>query len=377
MALTTVRPQGMGFNTGRRNLIINGAMQVAQRGDVTGKTASTHGGPDRFYAIISSLGTWSISQDTDVPSGSGFSSSYKLACTTADASPAAGDHLMLHYRMEGQDLQQLKKGTSSAESVTLSFWVKCYKTGNFQVNLYDQDNTRIIGTTVTISTAATWEYKTLTFAGDTSGALGNDNGNSLFIEMVFDSGTNFSSGAVPTAWEAATNADRGAGTTLALGDSTSNYISFTGVQLELGENASDFEHRSFDEEWHSCQRYCTVYNVGGGNTHPQNLVSPNHTVPGAAGHVDVGNRAEWFMSYPEKRSQPTITVTDATNMRWLASGNVVQDATGAVSFPVGTGHQNANVFQNVASGIATSNVPQGWLYKGSGTNPVITIDAEL
>jgi len=257
MALTTVRPEGLGFVNGRRNLIINGAMQVAQRGDVTGKTASTHGGPDRFYAIISSLGTWSISQDTDVPSGSGFSSSYKLACTTADASPAAGDHLMLHYRMEGQDLQQLKKGTSSAESVTLSFWVKCYKTGNFQVNLYDQDNTRIIGTTVTISIAATWEYKTLTFAGDTSGALGNDNGNSLFIEMVFDSGTNFSSGAVPTAWEAATNADRGAGTTLALGDSTNNYFNITGVQLEVGSNASDFEHRSVGEELARCQRYYT------------------------------------------------------------------------------------------------------------------------
>ena len=263
MALTTVRPEGLGFVNGRRNLIINGAMQVAQRGDVTGKTASTHGGPDRFYAIISSLGTWSISQDTDVPSGSGFSSSYKLACTTADASPAAGDHLMLHYRMEGQDLQQLKKGTSSAESVTLSFWVKCYKTGNFQVNLYDQDNTRIIGTTVTVSIAATWEYKTLTFAGDTSGALGNDNGNSLFIEMVFDSGTNFSSGAVPTAWEAATNTDRGAGTTLALGNSTDNYFNITGVQFEVGTNASDFEHRSVGEELSACQRYFTKsYNQG-------------------------------------------------------------------------------------------------------------------
>ena len=238
-----------------RNLIINGSAIVSQRGDATGKTASTYGGPDRFYTIISSLGTWSISQDTDVPSGSGFSSSYKLACTIADASPAAGDHLMLHYRMEGQDLQQLKKGTSSAESVTLSFWVKCYKTGNFQVNLYDQDNTRIIGTTVTISTAATWEYKTLTFAGDTSGALGNDNNNSLFIEMVFDSGTTFSSGTVPTAWEAATNADRGAGTTVALGDSTSNYINITGVQLEVGEQATPFEHRSYGDELRRCQRY--------------------------------------------------------------------------------------------------------------------------
>jgi hypothetical protein len=83
------------------------------------------------------------------------------------------------------------------------------------------------------------------------------------------------------------------------------------------------------------------------------------------------------MSYPVKRSQPTITVTDPTNMRWLANGNVVVDANGSVTFPVGTGHQNANVFQGVPSSISTSSVPEGWLYKGSGTNPVITIDAEL
>ena len=360
-----------------RNLIINGAMTVNQRGNVTGKTASTYGGPDRFRAIISSLGTWSISQDTDAPSGSGFSSSYKLACTTADASPAVADHLGLHYRIEGQDLQQLSKGTSSAKSVTLSFWVKCNKTGNFQVSFYDSDNTRHIASTVTISSAATWQYATMTFAGDTTGAFNNDNGGSAYIEIFFDGGTDWTSGSVPTTWQSVTQANRAAGTNLALGDSTSNYINITGVQLEVGETATPFEHRSFAEEWDRCQRYCTVYNVGGGNVHPQNLVSPNHTVPGAAGHVDVGNRAEWFMSYPVKRSQPTITVTDPTNMRWLANGNVVVDANGSVTFPVGTGHQNANVFQGVPSSISTSSVPEGWLYKGSGTNPVITIDAEL
>jgi len=356
MALTTVRPEGLGFVNGRRNLIINGAMQVAQRGDVTGKTASTHGGPDRFYAIINSLGTWSISQDTDVPSGSGFSSSYKLACTTADASPAAGDHLMLQYRMEGQDLQQLKKGTSSAESVTLSFWVKCYKTGNFQVNLYDQDNTRIIGTTVTISIAATWEYKTLTFAGDTSGALGNDNGNSLFIEMVFDSGTNFSSGAVPTAWEAATNADRGAGTTLDLGGSTNNYFNITGVQLEVGTNASDFEHRSYGEELALCQRYYEKSYEQGTNPATNTYVGVFTVGGGATGSTTsyIGGFGVKYMT--EKRSTPTVVVYDKAGnsgkiQRWqLGVANSDNNAV-VIDAPSSTGFHAYSASGASASGL--------------------------
>ena len=238
-----------------KNLIINGAMTVNQRGNVTGKTASTYGGPDRFYSIISSLGTWSISKDTDAPSGSGFSSSYKLACTTADASPAAADHLGLHYRIEGQDLQQLSKGTSSAKSVTLSFWVKCNKTGNFQVSFYDSDNTRHIASTVTLSSAATWQYVQITFAGDTTGAFNNNNGASAFIEIFFDAGTDWTSGSVPTTWQSVTQANRAAGTNLALGNSTSNYINITGVQLELGSTATPFEHRSYGDELAKCQRY--------------------------------------------------------------------------------------------------------------------------
>ena len=241
---------------GVRNLIINGAMTVNQRGNVTGATGSTYGGPDRFYTIIGNgIGTWNITQDTDVPSGQGFANSWKIACTTADASPAAADHLGLHYRMEGQDLQQLSKGTSDAKSVTLSFWVKCNKTGAFQVTFRDSDNTRHIASTVTISSAATWQYVTITFAGDTTGAFDNDNANSAIIEMFFDAGTDWTSGSVPTTWQAAITADRAAGTNLALADSTSNYINITGVQLEVGDTATPFEHRSYGDELARCQRY--------------------------------------------------------------------------------------------------------------------------
>ena len=277
-----------------RNKIINGAMTVNQRGNVTGKTASTYGGPDRFYSIISSLGTWSISQDTDAPSSSGFSSSYKLACTTADASPAAADHLGLHYRIEGQDLQQLSKGTSSAKSVTLSFWVKCNKTGNFQVSFYDNDNTRHIASTVTISSAATWQYVQITFAGDTTGAFNNDNGASAFIEIFFDAGTDWTSGSVPTTWQSVTQANRAAGTNLALGNSTSNYINITGVQLEIGEQATPFEHRSYGDELARCQRYYqTILNA-----------TPLYNYRQGGNSV-----AETFTYINEMRATPSFTLT--------------------------------------------------------------------
>jgi|7_EtaG_2_1085326.scaffolds.fasta_scaffold35592_1 hypothetical protein len=238
---------------GRRNIIINGAMKVAQRGTSFAAAATGTFPVDRFKFNHSSIGAYTVSQDSSAPDG--FANSIKIDCTTADASPGAADHLYLATTIEGQDLQHLKKGTASAESVTLSFWVKSNKTANGQVNLRDMDNTRIIANTYTISSADTWEQKTITFAGDTTGAFGDDNGVGLNVDFWFDSGSNFSSGAMPTSWEATATADQNAGTTLALADSTSNYINITGVQLELGTAATDFEHRSYGEELALCQRY--------------------------------------------------------------------------------------------------------------------------
>jgi len=178
-----------------------------------------------------------------------------MDCTTAEASPGATDALAFVQKIEGQDLQQLKKGTASAESVTLSFWVKCTKTGTAQVNLVDEDNTRMIGQQFTINATNTWEQKTLTFAGDTTGALGNDNNSSLRVEIWLDAGSSYKSGATPTSWETLSSTDYFAGCDLNLGDSTSNDIYITGVQLEVGSVATPFEHRSYGEEWLSCCRY--------------------------------------------------------------------------------------------------------------------------
>ena len=296
-----------------KNLVINGAMQIAQRGtSATGVTAYGYHTVDRFTQHFINCGTWTVSQDTDAPDG--FSNSLKLACTTADASPAAADKVSMQQRIEGQTLQQLAKGTTSAKSVTLSFWIKSNKTGNIQVGLYDLDNTRQIANTVTINSAATWEKKSITFAGDTSGALDNDNNLSLIVEWWLDSGTDYSSGAVPTSWEAAVLADRNAGGTLALADSTSNYINLTGVQLEVGESATEFEHRPYTTEELLCFRYyyldatdrwlCAITTNDSG----YRRIDVNYPVP--------------------MRASPTVTATFGSNQGSITSGTQFASAKG-------------------------------------------------
>jgi len=241
---------------GVRNLIINGDMRIAQRGtSATGKTTSGYYTCDRWNHVFSTAGTWTFTQDTDVPSGQGFTNSLKMACTTANASLSASSSFQLHHRFEGQNLQHLKKGTANAESVTLSFWIKSNKTGTYQVNIQDRDNTRMISSTYTIDSADTWEKKILTFAGDTTGAFDNDNNDSIRMAWFLASGSNYNTGSVPTSWEATDTTDIAAGLTVNLADSTSNYLNITGVQLEVGTEATPFEHRPYDMELARCQRY--------------------------------------------------------------------------------------------------------------------------
>ena len=206
-----------------RNIIINGDMSIAQRStSETGQTSSGYICVDRFRHGINNQGTWTISQDTTVPSGQGFTKSMKMDCTTADASPSADDYVWFEQKIEGlANLQHLKKGTSNAESVTVSFWVNATKTGTNVLELYDKDNTRHICQTYTINSSNTWEKKTITFAGDTSGAFDNDNGDSLRIIWWLGAGSNFTSGTLNNAWESTTNANRAVGQ-VNLADSTAN-----------------------------------------------------------------------------------------------------------------------------------------------------------
>ena len=239
---------------GRRNIVINGAMQISQRStNATSITSTGYHALDRFKLLYTDAGTWTMSQSSTTPNG--FANSLKLDCTSAKSSLASDSRLFLMTSIEGQDVQQFKKGTSDAEQYTLSFHVRSNKTGTYQVNIEDNDNVRIVGSTYTISSANTWEKKEITFVADTTGAFADDNGDSLAIMWALVAGTDNSSGAVPTAWEAKSNTDRGAGLNINLADSTSNEWYITGVQLEVGSTATPFEHRSFGEELKLCQRY--------------------------------------------------------------------------------------------------------------------------
>lgn len=238
-----------------KNIVINGDMSQAQRGtSATGITGTAYNTIDRFQTLISSLGTWTQSQSTTVPSGQGFTTSLKMDNTTADASPSSGDYCIVRTKFEGQNLQYLKKGTSSAESLTLSFWVRSNKTGTYIAELYDTDNTRQNSQSYTISSADTWEKKTLTYAGDTTGAFDNDNALSLSINFWLGAGTDFTSGTLSTSWSSVTAANRAVGQ-VNLADNTSNEWYVTGVQLEAGTTASDFEFLPVDVNLSRCYRY--------------------------------------------------------------------------------------------------------------------------
>jgi len=236
-----------------RNLIINGAMQVAQRGTSATSVTGYIRRCDRFLFAPSNLGTWTVEQSGDAPVG--FSSSLKITCTTADASPAASDYCVIQYYCEAQDFQLLNYGTSNAEQVVISFYVKSNKTGSASFGMWQHDNSsRQFTTSFTINTADTWEYKTIVIPGDTSGQIDNDNGIGLVLDWWLNSGSTFTGGTHAAAWEASTQSNRNA-TNLGVGGATSDYFQLTGVQLELGNQATPFEHRSFGDELKRCERY--------------------------------------------------------------------------------------------------------------------------
>ena len=263
-AAETVQEAREIVSAGRRNKVINGAMQFSQRttSDSGLSSSNTVRVLDRFQVRINSTGTWTVSQSTQSPPG--FAHSMRWQCTTADASLGASDFMYMAHRFEGKDVQDLAKGTSSAKPVTVSFWVRSTVTGSYSFRLVDNQNNRQIGQNYTVNQADTWEHKTMTFAGDTTGALANDNSNRLSMMWWLAVGSNRTSGAIPTSWETMTTADEAAGQTANIASSTSNNFFITGIQLEVGRNATEFEHRSYGEELALCQRYYQKKRIGYG-----------------------------------------------------------------------------------------------------------------
>ena len=348
-----------------RNLFINGDMSIAQRAtSATGLTGSSYPTIDRMSMQAASAGTWTQSQSTDVPTGEGFATSLKMDCTTANGSLSSGSYLIIDQRFEGQMLQHLKKGTSNSQKVTLSFFVKSAKTGTYIVNIRDDDNTRNISKSYTISSADTWEKKVIVFDADTSGALDNDNAQSFAVLFFLAAGSDRSSGTLATSWESTTNANRAVGQ-VNLADSTDNDWYLTGVQLEVGDTASDFEHLPFDVQERRCFRYFQTLHM-----------TTNSIKVGAGTSTTV---AQIDFEYPngEMRTSPTITLPAAGN----SSGTTAfLTAVGAYPSTIGTHSVSTatEIHARVTCASYSANLLAGsaHLFYSNGTN-TFKMSAEL
>jgi hypothetical protein len=246
---------------GRRNIIINGAMQISQRStSVSSLNSDGYHTLDRWKMAFNTSGDITMSQDSsDTPNG--FGSALKISTTTADTSIAGGEYLLLQCLNEGQNLQSIKKGTADAETLTLSFYVKGNANATYAVELSDDDNGRKVSKTFSVTSS--WNRVVLTFPADATGELTNDNNNSLVVRFFLHAGSDYTSGTLNSNWSGSpASGSRAAGIDSIL-DSTSRTFHLTGVQLEVGEQATPFEHRSFGEELALCERYYFVLNDGG------------------------------------------------------------------------------------------------------------------
>ena len=300
---------------GDKNFIINGAMQVAQRG--TSKSSVTSGeypSIDRYYMNLSSLGTWTISQSTTTPSGQGFTTSLKLDCTTADASPSASDAFLVEQRIEAQNLQNLCYGTSSAKSLTLSFWVRSNKTGTYYTEIQHGEvgSNYFNNHSYSINSADTWEKKTIPITGQTDDVINNDNGTGMFVRWIVGAGSNLTSGTTTNNTWHQTVANRAAGQ-VNLADSTSNEWYITGIQLEEGDVATAFEHEDFSTTLEKCQRYFVKFATG---DYYGNNYSTGHSFTNLDPPVPM--RATPTTTYSDARSTSTTDNTSFNNATRLS-----------------------------------------------------------
>lgn len=277
-------------NLGRRNLIINGGMQVAQRGT---SFSFAHDGTrgaytvDRFaFSMRSTSDEYdcTVAQVSDGPAG--FSKSLKLTTGTAESAVGSDEYYTIYHPIEAQNLQSLQYGTSDAQTITISFYVKSSLTGTFGFSIYKPDNTeRVIARTYTINSANTWEKKTITMAGDTSIAINNDNGGGMYVYWLMAAGTLFNSGASTTEW-----ANYGSGTTWFQASATNNLVTtagatwqLAGVQLEVNSSATDFEHEDFTTTLKKCERYYQNYVTNvfyfNGTNEPSSEVGNSRVLP--------------------------------------------------------------------------------------------------
>ena len=299
------------------NVIINGDMTIAQRSTSASASDGSYVSLDRFLTSVSGGGAYTLSQETDVPSGQGFKNSMKVTVDTADTSIATTDYYVVQYRIEGQDIPHFMLGTSNAIKVTLSFWVKSSLTGNFGGSLENNAVNRSYPFQYNISTANTWEKITKTFQLDTSGTWLTTNGTGLKIMLDFGSGTTYQGTA--DAWASA-NYHTASSSVQLIGTASATWY-MTGLKLEAGTTATDFKHESYAENLAKCQRYFeTNYPEG---KYPADVIGD---IVGAGLTYRTGV-ATTYQNWPfkvRKRANPTMVAyngLDGGTGDWRGSGS--------------------------------------------------------
>ena len=278
-----------------KNVIINGNMNVAQRGTSTtglGANGGNYSTVDRFSTYANATdGRFTMTQDSSAPSG--FANSLKLDCTTADTSIAAGEILLLRHMIEGQNLQAFAKGTSDAKPFALSFYVKGNASATYVAELYDEDNNRQVSKSFTVGTD--WARVELSMGADTTGAFDDDNASSMTFQIWLHGGSSYTGGTLNTTWGSVTQANRAAGIS-SFFDSTDRTFFITGVQLEVGQNPTEFEHEPVERTLAKCQRY-----YGDGAYRNRNY----------GNHTGGGYNQSWanIEFKKEMRAAPTVTTS--------------------------------------------------------------------
>ena len=377
MALSKIRNDSLEDTAvhGRRNLIINGAMQVFQRATAATAAAGGYETADRFIMGEVSGGAYTTERSTDHPTSSGYS--LKAQVTTADTSLSAAHYAYIFHKIEAQNLQHLAYGTSSAKTLTLSFFVKSNKTGTYTVNLYKPDGTGYIFVQeYTIDSADTWEKKTITIsptAGSTSfitasaGAIANDNGSGLEVGFGLAWGSNYT-GGTSGSWSSNTNHYATTNQVNWL-DSTSNNFYLTQIQIEVGEQATPFEHHSFADELRRCQRYhyrrdITIYDVA------------------AMGGVSSTNRGAYLLNIPTAmRAKPSCSQGSNIYCWYSAGGSVTTQSNLVVVYMDNdaTEFNQVYIMADANSTLASVGHPLALTsYHSSGTADThVSLDAEL
>ena len=344
---------------------------------VTGST-STYVALDRYRIENSHDGAYTVSQSTTSPDG--FANSLKFDITTADTSLAAGQFAQIAYRMEAQDLQDLAYGTSAAKAIVISFYVKSNKTGNYSFNIAQIDNSwKQVSFQYTINSADTWERKTISCAGDTSGVINDDNGRGFDLSWGLAYGSTYTSGSLRSAWTTYANGDLGPGQAVNLLDSTSNEFFITGIQIEVDHTgsgvATDFEHKPYAQELALCQRYFYAHSGGAHTVNGSDSSTPNSVLSTASCQSTSSISVAVPLPVP-MRAVPSLysTVAGSTRYRLNSSGANTNSGSDPVVWTAGSSHTTVQMDLAGFSGLSAGQAGTVRRYDGTG---ILGFNAEL